>query len=106
VAANSQEGGDFDVGSSICVPGWQQSWQGGKLNALKRKVLKDVANEANKYVLRIEGWDCASGRPHPELVTNCAGRMRRRDIETVPDQTITQGTLCVKETRVIANTAR
>ncbi|KAL2865943.1 uncharacterized protein BJX67DRAFT_382328 [Aspergillus lucknowensis] len=88
--AGSKQGGNPNQGTSICVPGWQQSWQGNQLRGLKSKV-----GSTNKYILKIDGWDCDSGTPNPSVVTNCAGMsaVRRRDYESTETQTITEDDL-------------
>ncbi|PKS05409.1 hypothetical protein jhhlp_008785 [Lomentospora prolificans] len=72
--ANSAQGGDPNHGTSICIPGWQNSYQGGKLNQLSRKV-----GAGNDYIVEVTGWDCKTGRPTKS--TQCGGRRKREELE-------------------------
>ncbi|KAL2194690.1 hypothetical protein P885DRAFT_80000 [Corynascus similis CBS 632.67] len=72
--ASSLQGGS---GTSICIPGWQNSFQGFQLMGLKSDV-----GAGNDYVVQVTGWDCKTGRPTRGSAQNCrlnAGVSRKRD---------------------------
>ncbi|KAI9662743.1 MAG: hypothetical protein M1829_006138 [Trizodia sp. TS-e1964] len=73
--AASAQGGTPSKGTSICIPGWQNSFQGGKLKQLSRKV---GAN--NDYIIQVTGWDCKGGKPKPGAPSNCGGKTKRDEI--------------------------
>jgi hypothetical protein len=52
----------------MCIPEWQNNWQGGKLSNLLTRVGKD-----NGYIVQVRGWDCKTGRPTPGSFKNCVG---------------------------------
>ncbi|KEZ39600.1 hypothetical protein SAPIO_CDS9515 [Scedosporium apiospermum] len=70
--ANSAQGGKPGSGTSICIPGWQNSYQGGKINQLSRRV-----GAGNDYIIEVTGWDCAKGRPTKS--TQCGRGQTKRD---------------------------
>ncbi|KAK3291892.1 uncharacterized protein B0H64DRAFT_435636 [Chaetomium fimeti] len=61
--ARSLQGGE---GTAICIPGWQNSFQGFNLMRLRRDV-----GERNDYVVELTGWDCETGRPTEGSAQNC-----------------------------------
>lgn len=81
IAASVQGG----KGTSICIPGWQNSFQGGKLSRLKAKVGK-----GNDYVVVVTGWDCESGTPLAGESTNCAAKTKR---DKIPGYRLSEGLL-------------
>lgn len=78
--AASAQGGK---GTSICIPGWQNSFQGRMLSRLSR-----VVGEGNDYVIEITGWDCKSGRPLSGVSTSCGGKVKRDEI---PGSSLSEG---------------
>ena len=50
----------------MCIPQWQNNWQGGKLSNLFARVGKD-----NDYIVQVRAWDCKTGRP--TAAKNCVG---------------------------------
>jgi hypothetical protein len=81
-AAASDQGGNPSAGTSVCVPGFQNSAQGQRLNRLR-----SVVGEGNDYIVEIGGWDCNTNRPIV-TPTNCVGTLKR---DTSSDQSINQG---------------
>lgn len=80
--ANSAQGGKPGSGTSICIPGWQNSYQGGKINQLSRRV-----GAGNDYIIEVTGWDCAKGRPTKS--TQCGRGQTKRD--ELPGSTLNEG---------------
>jgi|SRR5580700_7594561 hypothetical protein len=81
-SAASAQGGNPSAGTSICIPGFQNSAQGQRLNQLNKRV-----GAKNDYIVEIGGWDCTPNRPK-STPTNCVGMIKRD--ESI-DQTVTQG---------------
>jgi len=73
--ANSLQGGNPTTGTSICIPGWENSFQGGKLNQIGKTL-----SAGDDYVVELSGWDCSAGEPLPGIATNCgSGGIPKRD---------------------------
>ena len=82
--ARSLQGGE---GTSICIPGWQNSFQGFMLRGLRQDV-----GAGNDYVVKLTGWDCKTGRPTQGSALNCglnaASAIKRDDLG---GESLTQG---------------
>ncbi|KAH6847088.1 hypothetical protein B0I37DRAFT_430319 [Chaetomium sp. MPI-CAGE-AT-0009] len=82
--ARSLQGGE---GTSICIPGWQNSFQGFMLRGLRQDV-----GAGNDYVVELTGWDCKTGRPTEGSAQNCglnSGSAIKRD--DLGGESLTQG---------------
>jgi hypothetical protein len=65
--ARTVEGSNSAKGSKRCIPGTENSWQGGKMNKYFKEFVKrgggQVENpfyikDGEKFVIKMEGWDC------------------------------------------------
>jgi hypothetical protein len=84
-SAKSAQGGS---GTAICIPAWQNFFQGYKL-----RMLEKVVGDGNDYIIEITGWDCKAGQPLPRAVKNCGrktGTRVKRD-EDVGRDSLSQG---------------
>jgi hypothetical protein len=78
-SASSLQGGNPGTGTSICIPGWQNSYQGQMLRGLGQ-MLRGLAGK--DYIVKITGWDCKTGRPTAGSAQNCglnSGTVIKRD---------------------------
>ncbi|KAF7347981.1 hypothetical protein MSAN_01750200 [Mycena sanguinolenta] len=62
--ASSLQGGNKSNGVSICVESWENSWQGGTMSRKMASI-----GDGDDFLVKIEGWDCDTQAPLPELVT-------------------------------------
>ncbi|KAK4034547.1 hypothetical protein C8A01DRAFT_38979 [Parachaetomium inaequale] len=63
LVARSLQGGS---GTFICIPRWQNSFQGYMLRGL----MQDVG-AGNDYIVQVTGWDCKTGKPTQGSAQNC-----------------------------------
>jgi hypothetical protein len=83
--AKSAQGGS---GTAICIPAWQNFFQGYKL-----RMLEKVVGDGNDYIIEITGWDCKAGKPLASAVKNCgrkSGTRAKRD-ENIVGESMSQG---------------
>lgn len=73
--ANSAQGGNPSTGTAICIPGWQNSYQGGKINQVGK-----ILSDGQSYIIEVTGWDCKTGKPKAGMSSGCAGMRKREDI--------------------------
>ncbi|MCJ1245915.1 hypothetical protein MMC30_003119 [Trapelia coarctata] len=56
--ASTTQGGNLNKGTRICLEGWENSWQGGKMSR-KLSALAD----GDDFKIIIKGWDCDKQAP-------------------------------------------
>ena len=67
--ANSVEGGVANRGSVMCVPAADQSWQGRQISPYTNSGRIKIGD---RYVVLIQGWNCATQAPDPKAGTKRA----------------------------------
>lgn len=95
--ATSVQGGDQSTGVVWCLPGTENSWQGGTMSKYFKEFTS--ANRKNgkfigvghSFVVKIVGWNCQTQMPDPSIKRRELPLLERRDAFAQPGVNFTGG---------------